>query len=84
MGYARELLSDTGLELIAFQGDAISDFIQLMTSSYLIISNSSFAWWAAFLNVHENPIIIAPKNWVGYHVNLEYPKGIMNQSFLWR
>lgn len=32
-----------------------------------IIANSSFSWWAAFLNTHENKIVISPHNtsWYG-------------------
>lgn len=62
----------------------MEDFVKLMTSKYLIISNSSFAWWAAFLNIHVDAIVIAPKNWVGFHVGIEYPKGIMNSRFIWK
>ncbi len=82
--YLREFCACENFNLASFHEGAMSDFVQLMTSKFLIISNSSFAWWAAFLNVHEQAVIIAPKYWVGVHVNIEYPKGIMNKSFQWR
>lgn len=59
------------------------DFQLIMNSDIAIISNSSFAWWASFLNPKVDKKIYAPYNWVGYNAGLEYPKGIMIEDFVW-
>lgn len=65
------------------EGDAITHFQFLLHADTCIISNSSFAWWGAFLNQNKNRKVIAPKNWVGYNAGFEYPKGIMIDEFIW-
>jgi hypothetical protein len=65
------------------EGDAITHFQFLLHAETCIISNSSFAWWGAFLNQNKNKKIIAPNNWVGYNAGFEYPKGIMTREFEW-
>jgi hypothetical protein len=61
--------------------DEIFDFQVLQHSKYLIISNSSFSWWAASLN--RNKILcIAPKYWLGFKVEKEFPPGILNKDWI--
>lgn len=59
------------------------DFQFLINADVLIIPNSSFSWWGAFLNRKPNKVVYAPKNWVGVNVGFEYPLGIMVDDFNW-
>lgn len=47
------------------------DFYVVNKSRYLILSNSSFGWWAAWLNVRSN-LTIAPKYFGRYNVSNGY------------
>lgn len=50
--------------------DVEGDFLALMQAEYLIISNSSFCWWAAFLNTRRQ-VVVAPKFWAAYNSPLK-------------
>ncbi len=39
------------------------DLILMSKCQNMIMANSSFSWWAAWLNKYEGKIIIAPKRW---------------------
>ena len=41
----------------------LDDLIGLMHCEHKIISNSTFAWWAAFLGESDQGLTIAPKAW---------------------
>lgn len=41
----------------------LSDFSQLSMCQHQIIPNSTFSWWAAFLNTYSTAIKIAPDRW---------------------
>lgn len=59
------------IEYVDYSSDhkGIEDFRLLEAGKHQIISNSSYSWWAAYLNCHQDKIVIAPKG------------GIWNEDF---
>ena len=48
--------------------DVATDFMLIAKASYLIIPNSTFSWWGAWLNTNVK-ITIAPKYWLRHNIS---------------
>jgi len=59
----------------------IIDFLLLVNANSIIISNSTFSWWGAFLNTREDLRVIAPEFWLGFKVHKTYPIKIICNSW---
>jgi hypothetical protein len=53
----------------------MTDFQILMSADILILANSSFSWWAAYLNKKVEKVFY-PDFWLGFRVNKFFPAGI--------
>lgn len=79
--YAKEYFREAPNYIYSIN-DEITDFQIIMNADIAIISNSSFAWWAAYLSEKKNTVY-APKNWLGFRIGKEHPKRVMTDRFIW-
>ncbi len=56
---------------------AVEDFYLMSKCKHLVMSNSTFSWWAGYQNTNNEKIIIIPKQWYAnkkyYAKDLYYP-----------
>jgi hypothetical protein len=64
-------------------GSIIEDFQLIQSADIAVISNSTFAWWAAYLASKPSARIYAPRYWLGFKVKREYPAGVMHPNWQW-
>lgn len=74
--YARAAFSTAFPDALFEHNHEMLDLQLLMQADILIISNSTFAWWGAYLNPKEDKVVYTPRHWLGFKVAKEYPVGI--------
>jgi hypothetical protein len=74
--YAREIVGSSGG--VSFnEGSEIEDLMLLADADAVVISNSSFAWWGAWIGERPGRAVIAPKYFNGFKLRRELPLGIL-------
>jgi hypothetical protein len=63
-------------DYVSRMDDIKLDFRMLSSCARMIIANSTFSWWAAWLNPNASPLIVAPEFFLGRNVGTWYPKDI--------
>lgn len=71
IGSSVDSSSDNLMASHHFGGPIGIDFSLMVNAKYLIIPNSSFSWWAAYLNT-TSELIIAPKYWSRFNISNGY------------
>ena len=66
--------------IISSSESSIVDFQILMNANIIVVANSSFSWWAAYLNTKATKIF-APKFWSGFKIKKEYPANIIPDNW---
>ncbi len=62
--WCKQNLSDLAPHMRFIEGESyFYDFYLQSLCKHNIISNSSFSWWAAWLNKNPGKIVVAPKHW---------------------
>lgn len=64
------------------QENEITDFQLMMKAEICILANSTFSWWAAWLNSNPNKRVTIPRYFMGIQEKVEFPNGIIPPDWI--
>lgn len=61
--WCEQNLADGQLVRVFRGATVLDDFVGLMLCQHKVISNSTFSWWAAYIDHATDGLVVAPKRW---------------------
>ena len=61
---------------VSWGNSAVVDMFLIARCRYNVTANSSFSWWAAWLNNRQDKVVLAPKFHLGWKVGCWVPGGV--------
>jgi hypothetical protein len=62
IGWCRNHISGANIHFSVGNSD-VEDFVLMSLCDHHIIANSTFSWWAAWLNTNPDKKVVAPRAW---------------------
>ncbi len=77
-------LNDIDFKIIEgnFGNKSHNDMFLMSCCCHNIIANSSFSWWAAWLNNYSGKIVVAPKQWFSNEIQNNLTKDLIPNTWL--
>jgi hypothetical protein len=77
--YISDIKNELSIEIF-YINSGNKDMMELGLADYMILSASSYSWWAWYLSNVDPSCVFAPKYWLGFKSDIEEPLGILNKS----
>jgi len=79
---AEALLSWLPNKVIMRNNSPLIDMLVLTQCRYIVISNSTFAWWAAWLGQSKDRVVLCPRYWIGWWRQVWFPNQIRPEGWV--
>jgi hypothetical protein len=68
-------------DVLVSNNNEIVDFQIILNADYCIIANSTFSWWATYLNIKKKKAYV-PKFFLGFKIKREYPINVIPDDWI--
>lgn len=72
----------TWVDLSGAEGNDYAEFVLMSRCKHHILANSSFSWWASYLNKNPEKTVLAPPRWLNGVENRDFYRADMHKIML--